>query len=343
MDVGVVGFGKMGVLHAGILNALEGVRVTAIAERDGVLRNYVKKIFPHIKMYDDASKMCEQAALDIVYITTPVLSHLPVAISCIKNNINFFMEKPLAANLGEAKKLCQELCKHDVIHSVGYNRRFTDTFVKAKELLDLDTIGEVHEVNSSIYLSTVFSKTSSSLAKKAERGGVLLDLGIHVVDLLIWYFGYVKKVSGHTSSTQATGTEDSAHIEIEFENKVRGAFDTSWSVQGYRLPEINLEISGSNGKMRVSDDFIETDLKKSVPHLKGTKMKIYKQQLCTPIPFDLGGADYVKEDLYMVNCVREKRQSFVNVFEATKSQSVIEAMHDCVGSGEQEVEYIDKT
>lgn len=344
MNVGVVGFGKMGVLHAGILNALEGVTISSITERENIVTNYIKKIMPDIKVYDDANKMCEQEELDIVYITTPVSSHFPIAMSCITNGINFFMEKPIATNIEETRKLCQELRKHDVINSVGYNRRFIDTFVKAKELLDFGVVGDVYDVKSSVYVSTVFSKISSWRGKRSESGGgVLIELGSHLIDLLVWYFGNIEKVSGEIKSIYSTEVEDIAHMNIEFANKTKGVFDTSWSIEGYRLPEIDIEISGSNGKLRVSEDFIEVDLKNAVPQLENTKMKITKQSLNTGVPFDLGGPDYAKEDLYMVNCVKNKKQSFVNVFEASKTQCIIQSMYDCASKGTRKVEYIDQT
>ncbi len=333
----------MGVLHAGILNALDNVQISAIAEKERIITNYIKKIMPHVKIYDDANKMCSQKEIDVVYITTPVYSHFQIAMSCIQNDMNFFMEKPLTTNLDDTKKLCSELTKHDLIHSVGYNRRFVDTFVKAKDLMDNKILGDIYKVKASIYLSSIFSKIPSWRTKKTESGGgVLVDLGSHVIDLLIWYFGRIEEVSGETKSVYSGEVEDFAHMNIEFRNKIKGEFDTSWSIKGYRLPEINVEVFGSNGKLRVTEDFIETDLKNPVPQLDNIQMKISKQSLNTGVPFDLGGPEYAKEDLYMVNCVRNKKQSFVNVFEASKTQSVIQAMYDCAGKGSRKVEYVDQ-
>ena len=56
VDVGIIGMGKMGILHAGILAAL-GVRVRAVAEKDDTVRNYLKGILHNINMYDDYTKM----------------------------------------------------------------------------------------------------------------------------------------------------------------------------------------------------------------------------------------------------------------------------------------------
>src|SRR5581483_7357489 len=103
----------------------------------------------------------------------------------------------------------------------------------------------------------IFTQSSGWRAKKnVSGGGVLLDLGSHVVDLLLWYFGPVKTVRGTTESPFSIEVEDSAHMEIEFERGTTGTLDASWSMKGYRLPEINLEIVGEKGQMHVNEDFI---------------------------------------------------------------------------------------
>jgi len=53
MNVGIVGLGKMGLLHAGILNSLPDVRVTAVTEKESLIANYIKSAFSNIKVYDD--------------------------------------------------------------------------------------------------------------------------------------------------------------------------------------------------------------------------------------------------------------------------------------------------
>lgn len=343
MNIGIVGLGKMGLLHAGILNSLDGVKITAIAEKENLIANYVKNSISDVNIYEDYDKMLESEKLDLAYITTPISSHLPVASSCIRNDTNFFIEKPLTKNLEESKTLCTELKKSSLIHSVGYNRRFTDTFSKVKSFLDNKILGDVFDVKSSMYVSNVFSKSSGWRSKKnMSGGGALLDLGSHLVDLLLWYFGSISSVSGEIKSVYSDEVEDFAHMKIEFVNKINAELDTSWSVKGYRLPEINLEIRGTNGNLRVNEDFIKIELINSVPELENTSTTVYKQSLYSGVPIDIGGTEYTKEDMYVVDCVKEKKQSFLNVFEASKTQSVIQSMYEAAeNDSKQVVRYLD--
>jgi predicted dehydrogenase len=342
MNIGVVGLGKMGLLHTGILNSLPGVSITAITEKESFIANYIKSAFSNIKVYDDHEKMLRDEKLDLVYITTPISSHLPIALSCIENEINFFVEKPLTKDLDECRTLCNELKRHKIIHGVGYNRRFIDTFVKTKSLLESRIVGDIIEVKSSMYVSNIFSKSSGWRGKKnISGGGVLQDFGSHLIDLLLWYFGPIDIVSGQTKSVYSE-VEDFAHMKLEFVNKIKAELDTSWSVKGYRLPEINIKITGTNGTLLVSEDFIKIELKQPIEGFENTETTIYKQSLNTGVLIDLGGPEYTREDIHMVDCVRQNKQTLVNAFEASKTQCVIQSMYDAADKGEvKQVRYLD--
>jgi len=342
MNVGIVGLGKMGLLHAGILNSIPDVKIKAVTEKESLIANYVRDSMPSVNVYDDYLNMIKSEELNLIYITTPISSHFPIAQDCIENKINFFIEKPLTKNLEESKKLCKKLKGTDLVHSVGYNRRFIDTFSEVKSLLDSKILGDISRIKSSMYVSNIFSKSKGWRSRKeVSGGGVLLDFGSHLVDLLLWYFGNIERVSGNIKSVYSNEVEDSAHMEMEFSNNIRGELDTSWSIRGYRIPEINLEIIGNNGSIKVNEDFIKIDLKKPDPQLTNSNTTIYKQSLNKGVIIDVGGPDYTKEDLHMIDCVKNKQQSMVNVFEASKTQSVIESMYDAAKGGTKKVEYFD--
>jgi len=108
MDIGIVGLGKMGILHASILNALEGCSVTAICEKERLVLEFAKKILPHITFYSDVVSMVNQERLDAVFVTTPISTHLPILREIIDSaSIPVFMEKPLAASYDDASTMAQ--------------------------------------------------------------------------------------------------------------------------------------------------------------------------------------------------------------------------------------------
>jgi len=342
MKAAIIGLGKMGLLHAGILNTIPNSELISIAEKETLLVKYIKNALPEVRVYDDYEKMLNTENLDVVYITTPAPSHFPMMMNCIKNSVNFFVEKPLAKNIDETKKVCNELRRSEIIHGVGYNVRYVDTFSKVKSLLDSKVLGEISNVKSSMYVSNIFSKPSGwRFKKRSSGGGVLFEFGNHLIDLLSWYFGPVEKLSATTKSVYSD-VEDFAHVDFDFVNGVKAEYDTSWSIKGYRISEINIEINGSNGKIIVNQDYIDMQLKESRPEFPNQNSRIYKQSLGKGVSFDVGGPEYTIQDQKMIECIKEKKLPLVNVFEASKAQSIIHAAYDSAKSkSEKSVEYIE--
>jgi len=328
MKAALVGLGKMGLLHMGILNTMDEIQITAIAEKENLLAKYIKNTLPSIHIYDDYEKMLDVEDLDVLFITTPTPYHLKIIQSCVKRGINFFVEKPLTKNLKEAQTICSNLKDSKINHAVGYNVRFVDTFAKGKSLLDSEILGEVKNVKSSMYVSNIFSKPSGwRFKKKLSGGGVLVEFGCHLIDLNSWYFGNVEKLKAETKSVYSD-VDDFANVEMEFSSGISGNIDTSWSKKGYRIAEIKMEITGNNGKMEINQDYIDIKLKKLISPLTKLESRIYKQALEGNVYFDVGGPEYTKQDEHVIECFKLNKQPLVNIIEASKTQSIIQAAYD---------------
>jgi len=328
----------MGLLHSGTLNTIDDVCIKAISEKESIISKYLGKLLPNVSVYDDYNQMMNSEDLDLVYITTPSFSHRDAALSCISKKINFFIEKPLTRNLDEAITIVNALKNKNIINAVGYDARFYPTFLKTKELLESKILGKINDIKSSMYVANIFSKSSGWRFKKDKSGGgVLLDLGCHLIDLLHWYFGNVENVIGNLESIYSE-VEDSAHVEMIFSQNITAELDTSWSKKDYRMSEINLEIFGEDGNLVVNQDYI--DLKINNDPKNSTR--IYKQELNDNVPFDVSGTNFVREDMHIVQSVKNNTKPLVDVFEASKTQSVIEAIYDSAKSQKAtKVDYIE--
>src|SRR5450759_966665 len=108
LNVGVVGLGKMGLLHAGIFNQLENSTVAAAAEKDKLTRNLIKTYVPHTVVYSDYEEMFKREELDIAVVATPVFLHKPVVESALDANCHVFCEKPFALNGGECRAILRD-------------------------------------------------------------------------------------------------------------------------------------------------------------------------------------------------------------------------------------------
>lgn len=342
LKAGIVGMGKMGILHAGILNSLDGVKVTSVADNEKMVTGFLSKIVPDIQVFNGFEKMIANSELDLIFITTPINSHIPIAEVCVENNIPFFIEKPLGKNFDECIKLGIKLKEKNVVHMVGYYLRFFDTFMKTKNLLDEKIIGDVKEVKASVYQSLNLSNVGGwRFKKQLSGGGILIDLGSHLIDLLNWYFGRIKSVQSNIVSNFAKGIEDEASGIVYFENGFKCSLFASWNKKGYRLQETTIEIEGQKGRIKVNEDYLKIQYYDSSSSAKKEEV-IFKQSLYNGVPIDIGGPEYTREDSYFIDCINGQKSSMVDVISSANVQLIIDSMYKSAKSKKiQVVEYFE--
>lgn len=294
----MIGFGKMGMLHAGILNFFPEVKVVAICERSVLIRKFLKKVFRNIDVVDKVEKF-SALDLDAVYVTTPIGSHFSVVKSVCENRIarNLFVEKTLASNFDAARKICELAREFVGVNMVGYMRRFCVTFMKAKDLLDQGIVGEPLSFRAYAYSSDFFGVEGNPKVQ-TPRVGVLRDLGCHALDLAMWFFGDFKVGDARLESVVNDASIDSAHFGVETLGGVVGEFSVSWCVDGHRMPEVGFVIECSEGNLSVNDDKLELSLNDGSMHKRW-----FRHDLGDRVDFWLGSPEYCREDERFVKAI----------------------------------------
>jgi predicted dehydrogenase len=324
LKVAVVGLGKMGLLHASILNVLPKVELAALCDKSIILVKSFRKIFGGVHIVNDVRKLSD-LDLDVVYVTTSIFSHSLVAKNVYLKGIarNLFVEKTLASSYKESKELCELAQRFGGANMVGYMNRFAVTFMKAKDLLTQESLGEVISFEAYAYSSDFLgsdknSKTSSS------RGGCLRDLGCHAVDLALWFFGDFEADPTKLQSV----TENSAHFRVKKSNGLEGGFNVSQCMENYRLPEIGLVVRGSKGVMSVNGDKVDLKLNGEKP------FTWYRHDLDDNVFFWLGASEYFREDKYFVKSVLEGGGAEPSFYTASKVDYIIDQVRSGAGRNE---------
>ncbi len=246
--IGIIGLGGVAQLvHLPILTKLKNVKVEAVAE---VNKNRLKTVAEnfHIKnRFTDYKKMLNEIELDAVIVATPTKSHSEIAIEVMKNGLDVMIEKPIAVNYLEAKKIDDAAKKYKRKAIVGMNFRYRPDAMLLKSLINSGEIGEP------FYVRCGWTRKQSSSQKWIQRrkeagGGVLFDLGIVLLDLGIWLIDYppIKSVSAQTFSHKVKGVEDSAVGFIRFKNSAVMNFEVSWSLHSEK-DSFNLTVFGTEG------------------------------------------------------------------------------------------------
>jgi predicted dehydrogenase len=321
LKIAVVGLGKMGLLHASILSSMSNVELSALCEKKPLIRRFGKKVFRGIDLVDDLGKLSGMG-LDAVYVTTPVFSHFPIVRAIYTEGIarNVFVEKPLASNYTEAQVLCSLAAACGGSNMVGYNRRFSVTFRKAREILNQGILGQLTSFEGYAYSSDFWG--AKNILQTSTRGGVLRDSGCHIIDVAVWFFGQLKVKSAKIESIVCTGSEDSVYIKVDTPSGLEGELKCSWCMEKYRLPEMGLLVKGSNGTMKVNEDKVELEIDGKDPGLW------YKHDLNDNVPFFIGGADYYREDESFVNSIGENRTNEPDFLVASEVEKIIDQVRD---------------
>lgn len=172
-------------------------------------------------------------------------------------------------------------------------KRFSVTFRKAKELLDQDVLGSVLSFDAYAYSSDFFGVTRDSVS--GARGGVLEDLGSHLSDLALLFFGDLLSSIKVSSSTDSKS--DSVQFAVVGSNDFTGKFDVSWVKEGYRMPEFGLVIRGTEGTIKVDDNELVFALDSVEPKTW------YRQDLDDHVKFLLGESEYFRENDHFIKSI----------------------------------------
>lgn len=318
LKVAVVGLGKMGLLHSSIINILPNVQLAAICDKSWLMRKVAKKIFKAPIITASIDKLAE-IGLDAIYVTTPIPSHYNVIKEIYEKNIthNIFTEKTLSSTYIKSKELCGLSQNHKGLTMVGYMKRFSVTFKKAKELITEGILGQIVSFKAYAYSSDFFDAKKVSSVSGA-RGGALEDLGSHAVDLAIWFFGDLTVKSAQIESRFSTASIDCANFEVNGLNGLKGAFDVSWCKEGYRMPEFRIAVTGANGALSVDDSALKLEMNNS------TQKTWYRQDLDDSVKFSLGDPEYFREDYAFFQSLACKRSVESNFQTALKVDSLLE-------------------
>jgi len=327
LRVGVVGMGKMGLLHCGVLNVLPSVELTAVCEPAPLIRRILKKVLRKVPVVEDISELA-RFDLDALFITTPTRTHYDVARSALESGIakNLFVEKPLSSSYAESTELC-DLISEKGVGMVGYVRRFMVTFMKAKELLEQGAIGTPFSFSVNMLSSDFFGIKDP--AASIARGGVLRDLGCYPIDLILWYFGEFNVDSANTESLTGAGAVDAVRFKVKGNGAVPpGEVIASWCVEGYRIPEVDFSITGSKGSLFVNDDFVRLDV-------RGDISMFYRLNLDDTTAFWLGAPEYYREDECFVTSVEQKLIGQPSFSSASRVELAIEEVEKAASANGQ--------
>jgi len=223
--VALLGYGLAGaVFHAPLIASVEGLELAAIVTHDEERRARARRDHPNAALLGSPEEVWERVGdLDLVIVAAANRAHVPLARSSIEAGLAVVVDKPLAASAGEGRSLVRDARERGVMLTVFQNRRWDGDFLTVRGLLEEGALGEVARFESR------FERWRPELTggwresgDPQDAGGLLNDLGSHLVDQALFLFGPAAKVYAELDTRRAEAqTDDDSFVALLHECGVR--------------------------------------------------------------------------------------------------------------------------
>ena len=246
--VGVVGFGKRGILQASLVNMNPDAEWKAACDTDPEWLDFVKCFYPNIQFFSNLDEMMDAAGLDSIFICTPDHTHLSLVEKLAAREVNIFVEPPLAETFSSSLEMMRLISGRNNVFSLGYVFPFKRLFLKARELLNEGAVEGIRRYRASWCCSLNIRSTDS--------GRIFIDQMSSFFHLLRWLFGPVESLYARgprTLSELNTGIS----LVVDHSSGLLGLLELSWNRPGYPLPAVNISAEGTGGTLDITEDHLK--------------------------------------------------------------------------------------
>ena len=250
--VGVIGAGSIAQhCHLKGYAKLNNVDLVAFADPVAKRHKEVAASFPGMKGYKSHQDMLRHEQLDVVSVCAPNKFHAPCAIAALEAGCHVLCEKPMATTLAEAGRMIAAAKAARKKLMTGFTHRLFSGPEKCKAMLRQKALGKPFMIRVRFAHGGPYpgwaKEAKSFYDPKIAAGGAMLDMGIHAIDLCLWLFGPVTRVSAQTATlVKKIPVDDNAIITLEFKNGALGYIEVGWtSKPGFS----GFEIYGTEGSL----------------------------------------------------------------------------------------------
>ena len=213
----------------------------------------------------DYQELINDPEINLIDICTPNDLHYPVFKAAIKAGKHIYCEKPLALNIEQAEEMLHLAESSDSVVQLAFNYRFIPAVMKARQIIEEGQLGEVINFRAQYFHTGYLNPDrpmSWRLSQDISGGGALVDLGSHVIDLMLYLAGPFKRIMAQTKTfiaqrpvgagsreTAEVLVDDHAQLMVELTAGGIGIVEVSRVAQG-TTDDLNFEIHGSKGAIK---------------------------------------------------------------------------------------------
>jgi len=236
IKVGIIGLGRMGMLHLMNSMRVEGVKVVAVADAS---KKALKKaeLLGVKELFTDYQRLLNSSLdMDVVIISLPNYLHLESVKLALEEGLNVFVEKPLAKTVEECREIAKMVKKSGRKLMVGHCFRFLKVIEKMKESLDQGFIGRLEVATLEEIINGPFAhpRVPAPISDwwfdpEKSGGGALLDIGYHMIDLFRFFAGDAEVTFSVLDYKFNLPVEDGAIVILRSSiNSAKGIINVGW-------------------------------------------------------------------------------------------------------------------
>lgn len=215
-----------------------------------------------VQAHTDWNAAINDPEVDIVHICTPNIAHKDALLAAIAAGKHIYCEKPLVSDDLQAREVENALTHYQGVSQMTFHHRFFASVIKAKELIDQGRLGRIIEFRGSYLQSSHADPHLPARWKNFKKygGGVLPDIGSHLLDLTDWLVGDLSCVASQASIPFPQRLQDGKPIDIDAEDSISmlcrsksgamGSLQISKLTNGHEN-DLELEIYGTRGALKI--------------------------------------------------------------------------------------------
>jgi UDP-N-acetylglucosamine 3-dehydrogenase len=261
LKVGVIGLG--GISRSGHLPAykqISEIEVVAAAEIRKDVLDQVCLQYGIQQKYTDYEEMLRKEDLDIISILTPPFYHKTMCERAAEVGVNILCEKPLATSFKDGKAILDACERNRINFMYSENYRFMPTCERAQQYVHRGETGKIILITERRHGGSVESlvrrKNDRTLGwrqkKEMAGGGVLLDHGVHAIDLCRWFAcSEIENVYAKIRSFSGIEVEDFAQMMINFRSGSEAYIENSWICRYGGFADLEFTIYGEEATLQI--------------------------------------------------------------------------------------------
>jgi predicted dehydrogenase len=246
--VALIGFGLGGAFfHAPLIAATAGMRLATVVTGNADRAAQALREYPGVQVVTDPDRLWRIAAdHDLVVISTPNRSHVPLALAALDAGLPVVVDKPFAPTAAEARRVIAAAAAKNLAVSAYHIRRWDSECLTLRKLMAQGALGQALRFESRMERWRPMPKGGwKERGVTAEAGGLLYDIGSHLIDQALYLFGPVREVYAELDIRRAgVESDDDVFLALTHRNGVRSHL---WASVMAAQPGARMRVLGTGG------------------------------------------------------------------------------------------------